>query len=932
MNRIYLTLFSLLLMANAFAQCPASISITSTNITAASCPSNGAFTITATAGTGATYQITSGPAGYPTASQSSNAFSALTPGTYGVKVACQADPSVFTTTTVVIPSTYTQVAANSVVSNVCGANAPGGLITTTATGSSASFTYAYWQGDPAAADATLTYTTSNTYTAPAFGTYNVRTKDACGVYVTQQVTLTDPYPPNLCITSLQLEFGNLTCAQLQDSIFCVFQLGGTPFSALPPAGIDIDIYENTGTCGSPVQGALVSTYHYNNASPSNGNRIKIPNGKNLLFVLRTPCGTSCTYCHTYSASNTAFLQNLFMVSKGCVPAGNPIAYSLSVNINVFYTFPVSWVIKNSGGVTVGTFTANGLADLPHSFDSLPSGAYTSTATDACGNTITETISPPSGNPNELAVVYAGSFTGCTSIEGRTSITAYIQGVMANLTGAVATIIAPSPNLAGVTATNPYGYFSWGDVIPGATYYIEIDNGCGQKDTVTVPVSTNLNGILVQHTNATVQQLCGGTGNIVVDAAYNGYGAFSYQITNSAGTVVGTGAAPGGTYSNLPADTYTVTTNVYGCGPYSYSSQVVILPSGAGPSIIKKLGVVCEDASGNPSGTGSAIFSFMGAQPLKVDYRLTSGTDSDYVNLTNNSDGSETITGLSANTSYTVRITDNCGTANLTQISIGQLSPLSTTATAQPCPGSSYTLSVPDMVDATYTWKKNSTTVSTNREIIFPSYSAGDNGTYVCTIVIAGCVTRTVSVTLNASLCGMPLPVKLITFTVQKTDPTAKISWSTAQERNSRYFDVERSADGISWNTLTTVNAVGNSDYRTDYSTVDKTPLNGMNYYRLKMVDQDAGYDYSLTRTAAFHGGYSVEVAPNPARNIIHVYRPKTGSQTASVQLLNAEGRLIYNTIASQEHVQIDASRMSKGVYFVKVIDAGKVTVIRVVVE
>ncbi|WP_129020694.1 T9SS type A sorting domain-containing protein [Edaphocola flava] len=910
-------LLSLIGMPGSYAQCPASISISSVNVTTASCPSNGGFTINATAGTGATYQITSGPAGYPTSAQNSNVFIGLLPGSYTVKVACQADPGIFATTGITIPNSYTPVAASSTVTNVCSGSAPGGTITTSATGSSTPFTYAYWQGDPAAADGTLTYTAANTFTAPAFGTYNVRTKDACGVFVTQQVTVANPYPDNLCIAQLQLEFGDLTCAQLQDSIYARFYLSNATLSSLPPAGIDLDIYENTGTCTSPIQGGLIKNYHYNNTSTDA--RVKIPNGINLLFKVTTACGISCTYCHTYTPAETAFLQNASLVSNGCVTPGSPITYSLNVNVNLFYTFPVVWVIKNSAGTVVGTYTANSLADLPHSFDGLPADAYTSTATDACGNTVSDVFTSPSGAPNELTVAYIGSNAGCTSIEGRTSMTLYVEGVMANFSNAIATIIAPSPNMIGVTSTGSSGYFGWQNVIPGATYYIKIENGCGQSDTVTAVVPSNISDILVQHTNASVTQLCGGTGDIVVDAAYNGYGAFSYVITNSAGTPVGAGVTGNATYSNLPAGTYTITTNMAGCGPYSYASQVTILPGGSGPQIVKKLGVVCENAAGTPLSTGSAIFSFIGAGPLKVDYKKTSQTDASYINLTNNSDGSETITGLSADTSYTVRITDNCGTATVTEITIGQLSQLHSVNTMQPCVGSPYTLSVPDMVDATYSWKKNGTLISNSREIVFPSYSAGDNGTYVCTVVIAGgCVTRNVAVTLNSTLCNTPLPVSLLSFAAATIDCTTELSWITAHEQNLSHFEIERSANGGDFYKEGAVMAARKSTGNTYH--FNCAPQSTTSYYRLRMVDEDGAYTYSNTLKIGAPCGNSrnISVYPNPAKDKIQIANLHKGEL---IKIFGINGQLILQQKATGSNELVDLSSLAAGTYQIVVADA-----------
>ena len=177
-----------------------------------------------------------------------------------------------------------------------------------------------------------------------------------------------------------------------------------------------------------------------------------------------------------------------------------------------------------------------------------------------------------------------------------------------------------------------------------------------------------------------------------------------------------------------------------------------------------------------------------------------------------------------------------------------------------------------------------------------------------------------------------LPVKLSSFLVQKTDNAVKISWSTEQEINSSYFVVERSADGRNWNNIATVNAAGNSSIRMDYSIYDNAPMKGINYYRLKLVDKDAKYDYSVTRTALFSTKYAVEVAPNPAKDVVNIYLAKTNNQPATIQLLNAAGKIVYTAKSAQSHVQINTTGFSKGLYFVKVIAADDVTTIRVLVQ
>ena len=180
--------------------------------------------------------------------------------------------------------------------------------------------------------------------------------------------------------------------------------------------------------------------------------------------------------------------------------------------------------------------------------------------------------------------------------------------------------------------------------------------------------------------------------------------------------------------------------------------------------------------------------------------------------------------------------------------------------------------------------------------------------------------------------GGPLPVKLSSFTVQKIDNSAKISWSTEQENNSSHFIVERSVDGRTWNAIATVAAAGYSSHRIDYSTYDNAPMRGINYYRLKQVDKDAKFDYSSVEKALFNSTYTAQVVPNPAKDFINLYIAKSGNQQANIQVLNAAGKLVYKTTSTQSQLKINTAGFSKGLYFVKVIDANNVTTIKVFVQ
>ncbi len=84
----------------------------------------------------------------------------------------------------------------------------------------------------------------------------------------------------------------------------------------------------------------------------------------------------------------------------------------------------------------------------------------------------------------------------------------------------------------------------------------------------------------------------------------------------------------------------------------------------------------------------------------------------------------------------------------------------------------------------------------------------------------------------------PLPVELTSFEANMMDDKVSVEWTTASEVNSDYFQVERSADGRSFQTIAKVSSNGNSAELQSYQTLDKDPFAGINYYRLTQVDFD----------------------------------------------------------------------------------------------
>jgi predicted lipoprotein with Yx(FWY)xxD motif len=168
-----------------------------------------------------------------------------------------------------------------------------------------------------------------------------------------------------------------------------------------------------------------------------------------------------------------------------------------------------------------------------------------------------------------------------------------------------------------------------------------------------------------------------------------------------------------------------------------------------------------------------------------------------------------------------------------------------------------------------------------------------------------------------------LPVTALTFYGKQTDTGNLLYWTTATEQNNLGFNVERSADGINFNTIGFTEGRGNSSVWQSYSFTDKLPLNHKNYYRLKQMDRDGKFTYSaiiLLQAAA--RSTAVSMFPNPASGKINITIQTNRSQKIQWQLLNNKGQLIKQgnwqlTQGSTALPAIDISAIASGIYYLK---------------
>ena len=161
-----------------------------------------------------------------------------------------------------------------------------------------------------------------------------------------------------------------------------------------------------------------------------------------------------------------------------------------------------------------------------------------------------------------------------------------------------------------------------------------------------------------------------------------------------------------------------------------------------------------------------------------------------------------------------------------------------------------------------------------------------------------------------------LPVKLVDFkgTLNSTNQIL-LDWSTSSEQNTDYFIVERLNAQGQYVEIGRTSAKGSA---AAYSLLDKTPLQGLNYYRLKQVDKDGKAEYSKTIRVDFRNIYNITLSPNPTTGVVYVKSTTGLDQKLQVQVIDIAGNMVYSKQHTGTSFSLDLSSLPVGSYVVRV--------------
>ena len=152
-----------------------------------------------------------------------------------------------------------------------------------------------------------------------------------------------------------------------------------------------------------------------------------------------------------------------------------------------------------------------------------------------------------------------------------------------------------------------------------------------------------------------------------------------------------------------------------------------------------------------------------------------------------------------------------------------------------------------------------------------------------------------------------------------------LSWSTATEKGSDYYQLERSKDGVNFTSIADLDARGNSNTISNYKYLDKQVGNGVYFYRIIEINVEGKSrvisDVILLKRSDTRFGI-LSVAPIPAREFVNIDFATIEKELVYYEIYDVTGRQIINgkleTKEGLNQLQLDLNDYAFGTYFIKI--------------
>lgn len=185
-----------------------------------------------------------------------------------------------------------------------------------------------------------------------------------------------------------------------------------------------------------------------------------------------------------------------------------------------------------------------------------------------------------------------------------------------------------------------------------------------------------------------------------------------------------------------------------------------------------------------------------------------------------------------------------------------------------------------------------------------------------------------------NFCGGALPIEIIYFDAAQNKNIVEVQWITATEINNDYYEIERRSDQKDFEKIGKIKGAGNSTDKLSYIFIDKTPLIGVSYYRIKQVDFNGNQDYSDIIPVHYSINERINLYPNPTAGILYLkgedfenFKPED-IEIRMYDLIGSQVKI--SVLQNQSEMIIDISNIANSIYFLEYITKKGSTKVKVV--
>jgi hypothetical protein len=190
-------------------------------------------------------------------------------------------------------------------------------------------------------------------------------------------------------------------------------------------------------------------------------------------------------------------------------------------------------------------------------------------------------------------------------------------------------------------------------------------------------------------------------------------------------------------------------------------------------------------------------------------------------------------------------------------------------------------------------------------------------------------------------CLTALPIELVSFTAHLNSDKVDLAWTTATEKNNDYFTIQRSKDAQNFEDLFQVDGSGNSTSILNYFDIDRSPYEGLSYYRLAQTDFNGFISHSNIVPIDYNpnGESSIDLFPNPSdeSSISYLELNQFGEQEVLVVLRDVLGKELFTKVvvtkSNNELVSLNQDgNLPKGAYLITASSNNKIYSKRLIVK